>query len=164
MAVGAAHGLKLAGFHAINACRTEKGYRHWGHDIGIEDTPWRPAGLHLCLRQARRLHRPRGGDAEGTRHTEQAVAAVQGSPIPPSCWCTRSRSSPTGSRWASPPRACSATRVGASLGMGYVKRPHPITPDWIATTPFEIGVGDRRVPAQAQLGAWYDPKGERIKA
>jgi hypothetical protein len=25
-------------------------------------------------------------------------------------------------------------------------------------------VGDRRVPAHAQLGAWYDPQGLRIKA
>ena len=23
----------------MNSCRLEKGYRHWGHDIGIEDTP-----------------------------------------------------------------------------------------------------------------------------
>jgi glycine cleavage system aminomethyltransferase T len=55
-------------------------------------------------------------------------------------------------------------RVGGSLGMGYVKRPHAITADWIAGTRFEIGVGDRRVAAQAQLGAWYDPQGHRIKA
>ena len=39
MEAGAEHGLKLAGFHALNACRTEKGFRHWGHDIGIEDLP-----------------------------------------------------------------------------------------------------------------------------
>ena len=32
---GAKFGFKLAGFHTMNACRTEKGYRHWGHDIGI---------------------------------------------------------------------------------------------------------------------------------
>ncbi len=55
-------------------------------------------------------------------------------------------------------------RVDGSLGMGYVKRPHAITADWIANTRFEIGVGDRRVPAHAQLGAWYDPQGLRIKA
>ena len=31
---GRAFGLAHAGYHAMNACRTEKGYRHWGHDIG----------------------------------------------------------------------------------------------------------------------------------
>ena len=30
---GAAHGLHLAGYHALNSLRIEKGYRHWGHDI-----------------------------------------------------------------------------------------------------------------------------------
>ncbi|GBL17779.1 4-methylaminobutanoate oxidase [Chloroflexota bacterium] len=36
---GRAFDLKLAGFHALNSLRQEKGYRHWGHDIGDEDTP-----------------------------------------------------------------------------------------------------------------------------
>ena len=52
---GAAHGLQLAGFHAMNACRTEKGYRHWGHDIGIEDTPLK-AGLGFTCA----YHKPGG--------------------------------------------------------------------------------------------------------
>jgi 4-methylaminobutanoate oxidase (formaldehyde-forming) len=24
--------------HAMNACRMEKAYRHWGDDVGVEDT------------------------------------------------------------------------------------------------------------------------------
>jgi hypothetical protein len=48
--------------------------------------------------------------------------------------------------------------------MGYVRRPHPITADWLAATRFEIGIGNRRVPARAQLGPWYDPQGTQIKA
>ena len=31
--------LACAGFHALNSLRLEKAYRHWGHDIGDEDTP-----------------------------------------------------------------------------------------------------------------------------
>jgi glycine cleavage system aminomethyltransferase T len=55
-------------------------------------------------------------------------------------------------------------RVQASLGMGYVRRPHAVTAEWIAATRFEVGVGDRRIGARAQLGPWYDPKNERVKA
>ena len=33
---GQAHGLKLAGYHALNSLRLEKGYRHWD-DITDED-------------------------------------------------------------------------------------------------------------------------------
>ncbi len=45
---GAAFGLKLAGYHALNCLRMEKGYRHWGHDIGDEDTPLE-AGLGFAI-------------------------------------------------------------------------------------------------------------------
>ena len=45
--------------------------------------------------------------------------------------------------------------------MGSVRCPHAITPEWIAAARFEIGIGDRRVPARAQLAPWYDPKSER---
>ena len=54
-------------------------------------------------------------------------------------------------------------RIEASLGIGYARLGAPITADAIKATKWEIGVGDRRVLAQAQLGAWYDAKGERIK-
>jgi 4-methylaminobutanoate oxidase (formaldehyde-forming) len=164
-AAGHAHGLALGGFHAINACRTEKGYRHWGHDIGIEDTPleaglgftcaWdKPGGFigrEALLRQReagvphKRLLQFRLDDeTECLFHEEPLFADGQ----------------PVGVITS----GMFGHRVGGSLGMGYVKRPHAITADWIANTRFEIGVGDRRVPAQAQVGAWYDPQGLRIKA
>jgi hypothetical protein len=41
-------GLKHAGYHAMAACRVEKGYRHWGHDIADEDTPLE-AGLGFTI-------------------------------------------------------------------------------------------------------------------
>ncbi|MDF2765406.1 MAG: gcvT, partial [Rhodospirillales bacterium] len=34
---GPAHGLKLAGLHALNSLRIEKAYRHFGHDVTDED-------------------------------------------------------------------------------------------------------------------------------
>ncbi len=47
-AAGRAPGLDDGGFFAVNAMRMEKGYRHWGHDIGIEDTPYE-AGLGFAV-------------------------------------------------------------------------------------------------------------------
>ncbi len=38
----------LAGFHALNSLRLEKGFRHFGHDIGDEDTPY-AAGLGFAV-------------------------------------------------------------------------------------------------------------------
>ncbi|MCB1435076.1 MAG: aminomethyltransferase family protein, partial [Alphaproteobacteria bacterium] len=45
---GAGLGLTMGGFFAINSLRMEKGYRHWGHDIGEEDTPLQ-AGLGFAV-------------------------------------------------------------------------------------------------------------------
>src|SRR5262249_35859240 len=45
---GPQHGLVLAGYHAMNSLRLEKGYRHWGHDVSAEDTPLE-AGLGFAV-------------------------------------------------------------------------------------------------------------------
>ncbi|TPN23620.1 FAD-dependent oxidoreductase [Mesorhizobium sp. B2-3-3] len=47
-AAGSAHGLVFCGHYALDGCRLEKGYRHWGHDIGPKDTPLE-AGLSFAV-------------------------------------------------------------------------------------------------------------------
>ena len=39
VAAGKEFGLVHVGHMALDSCRLEKGYKHWGHDIGMEDTP-----------------------------------------------------------------------------------------------------------------------------
>jgi 4-methylaminobutanoate oxidase (formaldehyde-forming) len=48
VAAGAAHGLAHVGHCALEACRLEKGFRHWGHDIGPDDSPLE-AGLGFAV-------------------------------------------------------------------------------------------------------------------
>ena len=164
-AAGQSVGLKLAGFHALNACRTEKGYRHWGHDIGIEDTPleaglaftcaWdKPGGFigrEALLRQReagaphKRLLQFRLDSASELLFHEEPIFA-DGNPV------------------GVITSGMYGHRVEAALGMGFVKPGQAVTADWVSATRFEIGVGDRRVAARAQLGAWYDPQSQRIKA
>ncbi|MDA8578620.1 FAD-dependent oxidoreductase [Rhodobacteraceae bacterium] len=45
---GQGAGLRLAGYHALDSLRQEKGYRHWGHDITPADTPLE-AGLGFAI-------------------------------------------------------------------------------------------------------------------
>jgi len=45
---GAAHNLGYAGHFALDSCRLEKGFHHWGHDIGNEDSPFE-AGLGFSV-------------------------------------------------------------------------------------------------------------------
>ncbi|MFM8770052.1 MAG: FAD-dependent oxidoreductase, partial [Rubrivivax sp.] len=158
-------GLKLAGFHALNACRTEKGYRHWGHDIGIEDTPLEAGLAFTCA-----------WDKPGGFNGREALLGQREAGVPAKRLLQFRLNSATELLFHEEPILADGRPVGvitsgmyghrvdAALGMGFVKPGHAVTPEWVAATLFEIGVGDRRVPAQARLGAWYDPQGLRIKS
>ncbi len=41
--------MAMAGFFTLECCRLEKGYLHWGHDIGPEENPYQ-AGLGFAVR------------------------------------------------------------------------------------------------------------------
>ena len=45
---GAGLGLRHAGYHALDSLRSEKGYRHLGHDVGPVDDPYQ-AGLGFTV-------------------------------------------------------------------------------------------------------------------
>ena len=45
---GAEFGLGHAGLFCLDSCRLEKGYRHWGHDLGPDDSPLQ-AGLGFTV-------------------------------------------------------------------------------------------------------------------
>ncbi|SAL39665.1 sarcosine oxidase alpha subunit [Caballeronia cordobensis] len=162
---GAPFGLRLAGYHAMNSCRTEKGYRHWGHDIGIADNPL-DAGLGFCvawekaggfigldaLREARTRTPPTRRMVQ-FRLADPSKLLYHEEPI----WCG-------GEIVGSITSGMFGHRLGASLGMGYVTHDAGVTAQWLAENAFEIEVAWERVPAQASLAPFYDPENARIKS
>ena len=48
MSAGGDYGMKLAGAYAVDTLRLEKGFRHWGHELDTETTPWE-AGLAFAV-------------------------------------------------------------------------------------------------------------------
>ena len=48
-AAGAAHGMRHAGAFAFDGLRLERGFRSWGHDIGVLDDPY-AVGLGFAVR------------------------------------------------------------------------------------------------------------------
>jgi 4-methylaminobutanoate oxidase (formaldehyde-forming) len=165
---GSAYGLKLAGYHAMAACRIEKGYRHWSHDIGDEDTPLESGLSFTCAwdkpggfigREALLAGRSRGAPfkrlvqvqladdspAAPLLHHEEPIlrdGAIVGS-IKSGAW---------------------GHRLAKSLGMGYVSFAGGVTRDWLESGHWEIEVACVRHPAQVQLEPWYDPRNERIRS
>jgi len=160
-------GLKHAGYHAMAACRVEKGYRHWSHDIGDEDTPleaglgftvaWdKPGGFlgreAIAEQRSRKLLVKRlvqvmlVDDSAGAPllyHEEPIIrdGVIVGS-IKSGAW---------------------GHRLGKSIGMGYVHAPAGVSREWLESGRWEVEVACTRHAARVQLQPWYDPNNERIK-
>ncbi len=163
MEAGGAHGLKLAGLHALDSCRIEKAYRHWGHDIGDEDTPLE-AGLMFAVKPDKgdfigrdALRRQR--DAGATRRlaqfllTDPAPMLYHDEPI----WADGRMVGRTTS-------GAYGHALGGAVALGYVGDPGGDVAAMIANAAFEIEVAGRRVAARASLSPLYDPRSQRVRA
>ncbi len=161
---GEAFGLKQVGMHAMNSLRTEKAYRHWGHDITDEDTPleaglgfavaWdKPGGFigrEALLRQKeegvkRRLVQFALDDPEPLMHHNEPI------------WRN-------GEIVGYITSGMFGHAVGKSLGMGYVANEDGVDADFINAGTYEIEIACQRYPATASLKPFYDPRSERVKA
>lgn len=160
-------GLKPAGYFALNSLRMEKGYRHWGHDIGEEDTPFN-GGLGFAVA----MDKPGGFIGR-----EALVAQKAAGPIARRLVQVRIKDTDhpplmfhhepilrDGKIVGSIMSGAYGHRIGASLGMGYVTLEGGVTADWLREGGFEVEVAMKRYPAELQFGPWYDPKGDRIRA
>jgi len=166
--VGAPMGLKLAGYHAMGACRVEKGYRHWSHDIADEDTPLE-AGLGFTVA----WDKPGGFVGRAALAQQRGVAALpkrlvqvmleDDSGAAPLLY----HEEPLvrgGEIVGSIKSGAWGHRLGKSLGLGYVHCTGGVSRDWLESGRWEVEVACTRYPARVQLAPFYDPRGERIKA
>jgi glycine cleavage system aminomethyltransferase T len=162
---GQKFGLKLAGFHAMSACRVEKGYRHWGHDIGPEDTPleaglsftvaWDKAGGFVgdnALKCQREAGAPRKRMVQFQLEDDRALL-YHDEPIYANHKLVGLITS-----------GMYGHRLQGSFGMGYVRFDEPVTSDLLSKHRFEIEVAGERFAATAQLAPFYDPKSLRVQA
>ena len=160
---GAPNGLVAAGYHAMNSLRMEKAYRHWGDDIGDEDTPleaglsWgvsfdKPGGFigHDALVDqrevgvTRRLVQFRLDDPGPLLYHDEPVL----------------RDGQLVGRITS---GMYGHTVGAALGMSYVDC-EPGTPRaQVLEGTFEVDVNGVLVPATASYRPFYDPDSLRIR-
>ena len=164
MEQGAAFGLRLAGYHALNSLRMEKAYRHWGHDISDEDTPLQ-GGLGFAVA----LSKPGGfiGCEALLQQKEQGLnrRLVQFALDDPEPLLYHNE--PIWRNGEIVGRITSGMfghTLGKSLGMGYVTNSRGVADrDFIMEARYEIEVAGVRVPASASLAPLYDPNGLRVK-
>jgi 4-methylaminobutanoate oxidase (formaldehyde-forming) len=156
--------LKLAGYHALNSLRMEKGYRHWSHDITVDDTPIEAGlsfavafekedgfiGKEALLKQKEHGVRKRMvqfilNDSEPLMYHNEPILRndeIVG-------YITSAMFGHT---------------IGRSIGMGYVNNEDGVTVDFVKSGKYEIEIACERYLASASLRPSYDPKSERIRS
>ena len=165
MQAGADHGLRLCGIHAMNSCRLEKAFRHYGHDITDEDHVLE-AGLGFAVKTDKTADfmgrdavlRKRDAGLERRliqlRLDDPGAHLHHGEPLLRDGRIVGFLTS-----------GAYGHALGGAVGMGYVPctRPGEPTAEILAST-YEIEVAGRRLRAEASLTPIYDPKSARMRA
>jgi len=153
---GADEGLRLAGYFALDTLRAEKGFRHWGADIGPADTPLE-TGLGFTVswdkpdfvgREALAARR----SAPGRRRLVHVCLEDAGPQL------HHGESLLRNGRIAG--RVTSGAyghTLGAAVGLAFAEA-DALDGAW------EVAVAGDRVPARVSARPFYDPDGARMRA
>jgi 4-methylaminobutanoate oxidase (formaldehyde-forming) len=155
-------GLKLCGLHALDSCRIEKAFRHFGHDITDEDHVLE-AGLGFAVKPdkgdfigrdavlrkkdaglSRRLVQFRLTDPEPLLFHNEAILR-------------------DGKIVGTITSGNYGHHLGGAVGLGYVPSEGESAADVLGSR-YEIEIAGERFPAEASLKPMYDPKAERVRA
>jgi 4-methylaminobutanoate oxidase (formaldehyde-forming) len=151
-----AAGAQPMGHYAVDACRLEKGFVHWGHDVGPEITPLE-AGLGFCIDWTKDFTgKPALVAQRGNLTRKLVLLQVEGDPLAlhdEPVWeaCRVVGLTTSGGRGA---------RTGQTLAFALLD----LTDTPLADRQFEIDIAGARYPAKVLPQPPYDPKGERMRA
>jgi 4-methylaminobutanoate oxidase (formaldehyde-forming) len=158
---GADHQIKLCGMHVMDSCRSEKAFRHFGHDITCEDHVLE-AGLGFAVktvkpdfigRDAVLRKKDAGLDKRLMQFklTDPEPLLYHNEPILRDGEIIGYVSS-----------GAYGHHLGGAMGMGYVPCTSQ-TADQLLASSYEIDVAGCRVKAEASLKPMYDPISSRVK-
>jgi 4-methylaminobutanoate oxidase (formaldehyde-forming) len=160
---GRAFGLRHAGYHALDTLRLEKGYRHWGHDIGPEDTPLE-SGLGFAVKLDKAIDFI-GRDRLHARKQKPATRRLASFLLKDDVHLLY-RDEPVWQDGRRVGRIMSGGfghTLGASVGLGWVQASDGDVPACVEAGGFEVEIAGERVAAIASLPPFYDPKSARIR-
>jgi 4-methylaminobutanoate oxidase (formaldehyde-forming) len=159
---GAEHGLRNAGYRAIETLRLEKGYRAWSSDIGPDHTP-DEAGLGWAVKMKSNIpfkgREAVAAQREGGIKKILATFTADGETI----LSGRETIYRNGKRCGWLSSGGYGHTLGQSIGMGYVRASEPIDRDYVLNGSYELEVATERVPANVTLSPLYDPGMDRVR-
>ncbi len=164
MEAGAEHGIKPAGYRAIDTLRMEKGYRAWGADITPNETPDQ-AGLGWAVKiksnipflgreaiETQRLEPVKKRMVCLTLADENVVLQGRetilrnGEPVG---WLTSGNWGHT---------------IAKNIGYGYVRHSQGVSDEYLTSGTYELEVACERFACILETTVLYDPELERVKA
>jgi glycine cleavage system aminomethyltransferase T/glycine/D-amino acid oxidase-like deaminating enzyme len=164
VAAGEGSGLRLAGYHALDSLRSEKGLLHWGADMGPADTPGE-AGLGFTVSL----------DKESEFVGREALLRRAGEPLArrlvylkltdPDPLIYHGESLLYGDRVVG--RVTSGSygyTLGAAVGLAMVEAPPDELDAMVASDGAEVEIAGARVPAIISRRPFYDPQGARMRS
>ncbi len=160
---GLPHGLRNAGYRAIETLRLEKGYRAWSSDIGPDHTP-DEAGLGWAVkmktniafkgREAVQAQRENGLKKIMATFTCDGDVILSG----------RETIYRNGVRCGWLSSAGFGHTIGRSIGMGYVRSNDTIDKAYVLAGDYELEVANERTKAAITLAPLFDPKMEKVRS
>ena len=160
--IEAAPEMRLCGLHALDSCRIEKAYRHWGHDITDEDHVL-DAGLGFAV--SRKKPTFLGRDAV-MRREEQGPERrmVQFLVRDPEAMIFHNEAIVRDGRIVGPVTSGNyGHALGGAVAMGYVPCAGQSAADVLGST-YEIEIAGRRYGAEVSVEPMYDPTSKRMRA
>jgi len=168
LARGSETGLRLCGTLALDSCRLEKAYRHWGHDISTTDHVLE-AGLGFAVR----LDKPRSrfGDFIGREAVlrrrelglERRLVQLLLSDPRPLAYGNEAilRDGRVVGYLTS---GAYGHHLGGAVGLGYVPCAPGESDEVLLASTYAVEVAGQAIPARASLAPFYDPQGRRLRA
>ena len=162
---GQQHGMVLAGMHALDSCRIEKKFLHFGHDIADEDTPLE-AGVGFVCALDKKIPFI-GHDAIARQKTtgehlhKRLVQFVLQDPVPMLYQHEPILNGNACMGYLS--SGAYGHSLGASVGLGYIKHTEAFDQAWLDSGQWFVDVAGTPVAVSASLRAAYDPAGQRMR-
>lgn len=154
-------GARPMGHYALDGCRLEKGFKHWGHDLGPEITPLE-AGLGFAIDWSKAFQgreRLEAQREEGLRR-RLVLFEVEGDPLMLHDEPIRRDGRVVGLTTS----GGGGPRTELTLAFGLIETAPGASLAEIADAEYEIEVAAERCPAHALRTAPFDSTGSRMKA
>jgi 4-methylaminobutanoate oxidase (formaldehyde-forming) len=159
---GQKNGATLVGLHAVDSLRLEKGYAHWGSDIGPDDTPLE-AGLEFAVKLNKGAFIGRDAILKQKESGLKRKLVIFTVKDPEPLLYHDEPIYRDGELVSENTHGAYAHMLGCAMGMCYLENPNGITDDWISSGNYEINIEGKLYPIEIHLEPPYDPRGKRVK-